>query len=130
MGEGEAMHEKLLEIQDLMGKLAVETNVPKAQALAKTVLKTAIEEDYLDGLSLVSREDSLIVFETGKGGKIGFGGIGNGKGEMFMVGGDGPLTFILAMIWTMGKMEAPIDEILKMLVTYSRELAETKGEPK
>jgi len=125
------MHEKLLEIQDLMGKLAVETNVPKAKALAKTVLKTAIEEDYLDGLSLVSREDSLIVFETGNTErKIGFGGIGNGKGEMFMVGGDSALTFVLAMIWTMGKMEAPIDEILKMLVTYSRELAETKGEPK
>lgn len=125
------MHEKLLEIQDWMGKLAVETSLPKAKAMATAILKTAIEEKYLDGLSLVSREDSMIVFETGKGGKIGFGGIGNGEGEMFMVGGDGPLTFILAMIWTMGKMEAPIDEILRMLVTYAREMwAETKGEAK
>jgi hypothetical protein len=127
------LHEKLAGMQASMSKLASAGTDPVRSILAMEVISTALEPAHHDGLTVMVRPGELVVFETDGSHKdsIQYGGMG-APGNLTIIGGDGPMTFIVGMCIASKVLKVPLEELVEMMIAFAKTVFtgyhEAKGE--
>jgi hypothetical protein len=122
------IHEKLVELHEPMCRLANGGDDRATQSLiALAVIGTAITSEFHEGLTLMVRQGDeksppeVVVFESDGSRKdaIRYGGIGDPK-DIKVVGGDGPLTFIVGLCLVAHAAQIPLPEVVEMLIALAK----------